>query len=139
MTSATRLFQQGVSEQIVCEVTGNSSEAVRAYKRKSSDMQCDVSQILYGNQAKKTESATVSKPAETEKVAPEISVSKKENAQVLIIDTNSSHEQVISNVTYNAQKVGEKYIVNVYPVVNIAGNVPTGHPIIIYVNVNIPE
>ena len=32
-TCATRLFQQGFNEQLICETFGNSSEAVHAYKR----------------------------------------------------------------------------------------------------------
>ncbi len=49
VTSTTRLFTEGVSEQIVCKVIGNSSEAVRAYRRKSATMQKQISEVLYGN------------------------------------------------------------------------------------------
>ena len=51
VTSTTRLFQEGVSEQLVCEMTGNSSEAVSTYKRKSLSMQKELSDVLYGNQS----------------------------------------------------------------------------------------
>ncbi len=45
-TCATRLYEKGVDEQIIQEVTGHSSNAVRAYKRTSDGMRANVSSIL---------------------------------------------------------------------------------------------
>ncbi|ESO92067.1 hypothetical protein LOTGIDRAFT_163071 [Lottia gigantea] len=47
-TAATRLFQANVEEQLICEVTGHRSEAVRAYKRSSDDQKENVSRLLTG-------------------------------------------------------------------------------------------
>jgi hypothetical protein len=45
-TCATRLFRQGVEEQLIQEVTGHSSEAVREYKRTDDVMKEHVSNML---------------------------------------------------------------------------------------------
>ncbi|XP_028409419.1 uncharacterized protein LOC114532024 [Dendronephthya gigantea] len=47
-TAATRMYDKGVDEQLICEKTGHRSDAVRAYKRTSSEQQVEVSDILYG-------------------------------------------------------------------------------------------
>lgn len=48
-TCATRLYERGVDEQVIQEVTGHSSLAVRGYKRTSDQMKANVSSILQGN------------------------------------------------------------------------------------------
>ncbi len=62
-TAMTRLFTQGCDEQLVCELTGNTSEVVNACKHTSNVMQKDISIVQYGNNKKqKTQpSSTVSK------------------------------------------------------------------------------
>lgn len=45
-TNATRLFQQGVPEQLIMEQTGHSSLAVRSYKRTTTDLKQTVSKVL---------------------------------------------------------------------------------------------
>lgn len=47
-TCATRLYERGLDEQIIQEVTGHSSNAVRAYKRTNDGMRANVSAILQG-------------------------------------------------------------------------------------------
>ena len=47
-SSATRMYQGGVDEQLICEVTGHRSLAVRAYKRTSQDQRKKLSQIISG-------------------------------------------------------------------------------------------
>ncbi len=72
-TAATRLYEKGVEEQLIQERLGNSSEAVRSYKRTSTQQNVEISKILYGNQRKilKCEhappSATVSKALQESK------------------------------------------------------------------------
>ena len=48
-SAATRLFNEGVDEQLICEQTGHRSSAVRAYKRTSLDQKEKVSDIVNGN------------------------------------------------------------------------------------------
>ncbi len=49
VTTATRLYQNNVDEQIICECTGHSSEAVHSYKCTSTEQLKTVSNILHGN------------------------------------------------------------------------------------------
>ncbi len=59
-TSASRLYEAGVDEQLIQERTGHRSNAVRGYKRTSSKLQQQVTQTLYGPTAKLQKSCTVS-------------------------------------------------------------------------------
>ena len=56
-TSASRLYQSNLDEQIICETTGHRSSAVRSYKRTSIDQQKAKSDVLYG---KNSDVSTVS-------------------------------------------------------------------------------
>ena len=47
-TAATRLYEAQVDEQLICEVTGHRSTAVRSYKRTSSALKEKVSDVLQG-------------------------------------------------------------------------------------------
>ena len=47
-TAASQLYNANVDEQLISEVTGHRSNAVRGYKRTSSDQLKSVSNILYG-------------------------------------------------------------------------------------------
>lgn len=49
-TSATRMFQNNVEEQLVMERTGHRSNAVRSYKRTSDKQLRNISRILYGQE-----------------------------------------------------------------------------------------
>ncbi|KAK6184208.1 hypothetical protein SNE40_006721 [Patella caerulea] len=51
-TSATRLYQAGVDEQLITEKTGHRSNAVRAYKRTSDAQQASVSSVLHSGSKK---------------------------------------------------------------------------------------
>lgn len=143
-TSATRLFCEGVSEQLVCEITGNTSEAVRAYKCKLSSMQKELSDVLYGNQS---ESLCEKKVAKLTPCTPELEQSirspRYEKCQNVPEDpvekTCKDNQSITMNVMYNKTKEGDRYLVNVYPVINIAGNVPAGYPVIVNVNINIEK
>lgn len=43
---ATRLYQNGVDEQLIAEVTGHSSIAIREYKRTDENMQRKICRML---------------------------------------------------------------------------------------------
>ena len=45
-TCATRLYNSGVDEQMIQEITGHTSNAVRAYKRTSDEMRENVSHLV---------------------------------------------------------------------------------------------
>lgn len=47
-TAATRLYTSGADEQLICERTGHTSNAVRAYKRTSDEQQAAVSAVVQG-------------------------------------------------------------------------------------------
>ncbi|VDI30278.1 Hypothetical predicted protein [Mytilus galloprovincialis] len=47
-SAATSLYNAGIEEQRVAKTTGHRSNAVRVYKRTSSDQQIEASNILYG-------------------------------------------------------------------------------------------
>ena len=48
-TATSRLYNENFDEQLICEVTGHRSNAVRSYKRTSEDQLKSVSNVLYGN------------------------------------------------------------------------------------------
>ena len=48
-STATRMYEQGADEQLICEKTGHKSVAVRSYKRTSSHQLKEVTDMLYGN------------------------------------------------------------------------------------------
>ena len=52
-TAATRLYQKGVDEQLIQEHLGNLSEAMCSYKHTSTELNLQMSDILYGNERKK--------------------------------------------------------------------------------------
>ncbi len=49
VTAATRLYQEGVSEKLIKEITGHRSEAVRDYERTGEAMKRSVSAALGTN------------------------------------------------------------------------------------------
>ncbi len=51
-TAAARLYKKGVDEQLIQECLGNLSEAVCSYKCTSSQLNAEMSSILYGNEGK---------------------------------------------------------------------------------------
>ena len=56
-TTATRLYVEGIDEQLVMERTGHRSiEGVRSYKRTSSEQQENISDILNGKKPRITDS-----------------------------------------------------------------------------------
>lgn len=45
-TAASRLYESGVDEQLICETTGHRSNSVRSYKRTTADMKRHLSDII---------------------------------------------------------------------------------------------
>ena len=89
-SSATRMYDSGADEQLICERTGHRSIAVRSYKRTSSNQLKDVSNMLYGNISRdKKPSCTVSK---AEDVKDEVNVGVKKPKVEEIVEQVSSNE-----------------------------------------------
>ncbi len=57
-TSATRMYEAGIDEQIICKITGHRSNAVRAYKRTSEELKHKASATI-SCAAKSTHETTV--------------------------------------------------------------------------------
>ena len=49
VSAATRMFEEGVDEQMIKSVTGHRSDAVREYKRPSNQMHKNISKIVQGS------------------------------------------------------------------------------------------
>ncbi len=104
-TTATRLYQNNVDKQIICEHTGHSSEAVCSYKHPSTEQLKTVSNILHGNltPVKKSVPSTTVRRAEaaegkTEGTLPMIVAlhSSKFHQTKLRLDTKPRTEQSTS-------------------------------------------
>jgi hypothetical protein len=99
-TTATRLYEQGVDEQLIKAQTGHRSDSVQAYKRTSVKQQFEVSNMLHTRPEKKqkVQDGTADKEnAETNQVKP---VSLKD---VVPISLPSSSDQGV--VTSNCGSV----------------------------------
>ena len=55
-SSASRMYNSNVDEQLICEVTGHRSNAVHSYKRTCDDQRKTISNILYGHEANELKS-----------------------------------------------------------------------------------
>ena len=64
-TAASRLYQKGVDEQLIQEVTGHRSNAVRSYKRTNDCMKQNISSILSGEGPCTKKSYSMSKASAT--------------------------------------------------------------------------
>lgn len=59
-TAATRLFEEGVDEQLISEKTGHRSTAVRSYKRTSNQQQEHISDLVQSVKRPKCEPSSTS-------------------------------------------------------------------------------
>ena len=67
-TTATRMYESGADEQLICEKTGHRSVAVHSYKCTLNNQLCKITDMLYGNQeiaSKKPKIKTKSEPVST--------------------------------------------------------------------------
>ena len=106
-TTATRLYQAGVDEQLVMERTGHQSlEGVRSYKRTSTDQQESMSDILNGTIAAQT---TTDK---CDSVVPRMNT----------FDINSSREgcmvQVNNHIAHTSNSLSNNVVVQPPPAFN---------------------
>ena len=105
-TAASRLYNANVDEQLISEVTGHRSNAVRSYKRTSNDQLKSVSNILYGevcdNKAKSGDTHCDMKSVTKVENDGE-SVCKKPKIDV-DVTSKSENIPVNVNVTVNIQK-----------------------------------
>ena len=60
-SAATRMFDQQVDEQLICEVTGHRSNAVRNYKRTSETLKRKVNAVVQGTSTNDDDSKSPSK------------------------------------------------------------------------------
>ncbi len=95
VTTATRLYQVGVSEQLISNQTGHRSDAVTKYKRPSLDQIQNISDVLQGN-TKKIKLDTAAQVLPTSSSTP-ISVPTCSSSP-MIINVNGG------NVTFNITK-----------------------------------
>ncbi|CAC5410044.1 unnamed protein product [Mytilus coruscus] len=72
-STATRLYQAGVEEQLICETTGHRSYAVRSYKRTANFQQNESSEILYDKKQKTTTCTETKLQSEEEKTSQDTS------------------------------------------------------------------
>ncbi|VDI01280.1 Hypothetical predicted protein [Mytilus galloprovincialis] len=97
-SAATRLYQAGVEEQLICETTGHRSSAVRSYKRTANFQQNESSEILYGKKQKTTTCT------ETKLQSPEENTSHDTSHQVVNIEAvrrQSVAEPTTLSFTFN--------------------------------------
>lgn len=86
-TCATRLFQSGVEEQLVCSVTGHSSTAVRGYKKPSNTQLLNMSEILQCKVDGKGDSSSISA----------INLSHTSSSEVLFSESSLNKLNVLSS------------------------------------------
>ena len=88
-TAASRMYNENLYEQLICEVTGHRSNAVRGYKRTSSDQLKNISNVLYGQNKDKV----VTEPMQTDHVdvkkpKVEINVPQQTEKQQISVNVN---------------------------------------------------
>ncbi len=92
-SAATRLFNCGVEEQLVCNITGHTSTAVREYKRPSVQQMEGVSRCIQGGSQSASQSAstfvtTILPENIPEVTTPAISLTTTNNS---VVTTNSTN------------------------------------------------
>ena len=98
-TAASHLYNANVDEQLISEVTGHRSNAVRGYKRTSNDQLKSVSNILYGDlsdnkpqvgniDCKTKPTETIKSEGESECKRPKIDVDIGSNCEKLPVNVN---------------------------------------------------
>ncbi len=135
-TGPMHLYQTGVDDKIVRELTRYRSNAMLEYKYISSQMKENVSQILYGN----SQVQSVSQPNPMKRNWSEICSQMDTEAKEKIIKFAGASSQVQTNpeftVNYNVPKDSIPPI-NVYPIVNIPTGLNPGTPVIANVNIHL--
>ena len=161
-TAATRLYNEGVDEQLIQEHLGNTSKAIRRYKRTSNAQRRQLTDILYGTVPMKKRSkptATVSKPPPDPTPEPEISM-QHEPEIVEVVDSDAGVDQgTVTNPNNDANNVnnvsvqaeggavhgsistnvtGHTPFINFNPVINVPSIPTADQPLRINVSVMLP-
>ena len=87
-TAASRMYNENLDEQLICEVTGHRSNAVRSYKRTSDNQLKSISNVLYGQSDDKMS-------VDTEPVQ------KKKPKVEIVNDTTGNKPTICVNVNVN--------------------------------------
>ncbi|XP_046575115.1 uncharacterized protein LOC124283129 [Haliotis rubra] len=95
-TTATRLYDAGVDEQLIAERTGHKSVAIRSYKRTSSEMEARVDDIIQRKRpcvtAAATATSTTSSPTFSVSAPPSATEHATEHATVVQDETSSPRD-----------------------------------------------
>ena len=97
--AATRMFELGFDEQLICEKTGHRSVAVRGYKRTSNRQLKNVSDALYGNLEPPQKAICKAPPTATVSVPPKC----EESESKVDINCPQSDSKVQENDQNNAK------------------------------------
>ena len=117
-SSATRMYDQGLDVQLICEKTGHRSVAVRSYKRTSNKQLKQVTDVLYGNKTSEINEGEVkpkitkveSEPSATvSKAPPEVTTSdgnddKKSEEEIKPIANVEVAKGITLNININVSK-----------------------------------
>ena len=138
-TCATRLYQSGVEEQLIQEKLGNTSEAVRSYKRTSGIQQQKLSDILYGKRRKWDDDVVeIGTVAAKPKAKPSATI-VSEDQKPVIADVKPCIDSKISVQTnVNHGNLENAPVINVSPIINVPAGDDSGRPIIVNVNLTMP-
>ena len=105
---ATRMYDGGADEQLICEKTGHRSIAVRGYKHTSSHQMREVSDSLYGNVGEgKPKIAKIEASSTVRAPPPEV---KSEIESISIENESDSKQNVDSDKTVELSK---GFVVNI--------------------------
>ena len=86
------MYEKGCDEQLICKKTGHRSVAVRSYKRTSNRQLKQVTDILYGNSANKTEKKECEVKVPKNEASSTVSVPPKDEG------TNDENEEILSGI-----------------------------------------
>ena len=104
-TSASRMFQANVPEQVIKEVTGHRSDCVRSYKRTSDDIREHASRtISCGNEAKKRKIVKEVKEPEVDKECDSVFDAKVKKR----LEESLSAFQMVRNVVKTKMELRKK-------------------------------
>ena len=100
-STATRMYDQGCDEQLICEKTGHRSVAIRSYKRTSNHQMKNVTDILYGNTSESKRTGDI-KIAKVEKSDQTSTVSKPPDEQ---LNNDHKEKEICSNNEFSGENV----------------------------------
>lgn len=103
-TCASRLFQQGVDEQLIMDRTGHRSSSVHLYKRTSSEQLNNLSDILYGNTCKKPKVDPECSVKTPNLPVPSNTVSNPQCDNIVVQNVAESDKKISFNFTINLSK-----------------------------------